>query len=404
MLNEGEINKDDLKALADDAANARLYSSPPDAIVMRAIELGLGTRGELRRATGFGYDVIEKCLERHSGELRSEFVGEIEYFRSAPAPEIVEGICVDCGGPRSAQSWERCKKCHDAREAKKKIETMIAQGREPPQTTNNGDSAIHESVNPRNFEVFDASKENRCGCGRAYNHGGRCAFRWEQCAAKAGVPALRPQESDKNITQTITPKIVDRSLRAAELDYELITKMRVDGLSITVISMDLGFGRNYLNNRRVWDKKLNGALNDGLAQRAASGQKPPADFGQDVVKIETKVEQEIAQPKSAEIVEPDKKQDTLAVEKFTPQQFIDRFNSFDDVEIDQFFTLMNEKSAVDNVVWGVLPDEPKLDGQLVRVAYNVLVTILDDHMKIDEKQSVWTLIQYLKRKEKDQYA
>ena len=82
MLTESlEIDKEDLRQLAEDASNARLYSSPPDGIVMRAIELGIGTRAGLRTATGFGYDVIEKCLERNSAELSFQTTGEIERFK-----------------------------------------------------------------------------------------------------------------------------------------------------------------------------------------------------------------------------------------------------------------------------------------------------------------------------------
>src|SRR5687768_13822143 len=84
---------------------------------MRAIELGMGTRAELRRATGFGYDVIEKCLERLNGEISFQTVGQIERFHviGKETEPKAEYICVDCGGPRSYGSGQRCKKCYDAK-------------------------------------------------------------------------------------------------------------------------------------------------------------------------------------------------------------------------------------------------------------------------------------------------
>lgn len=139
---ETDINED-LKTLAQDAENARLYGSPPDAIVMRAIELGQGTRAELRRATGFDYSVIEKCLERLSGDISFQMIGQIERFHSTSnAPKAkVEYICVDCKGPRSYGSGQRCKKCYDAKGAA---------NRRPPRTDLDANDRAHQETVAQN--------------------------------------------------------------------------------------------------------------------------------------------------------------------------------------------------------------------------------------------------------------
>lgn len=168
------IDKDAIKALATDAANARLHDNPPDGIVMRAIELGLGTRRELKEATGFSYDVIERCLERNAGDIRTTTVGQIERF--VPVSQLfdatkVEYICVDCGGPRSYGSGQRCKKCYDAKgKASHRLPRVEFDAHDLPHregAARKDNSVIHESEKSN----YEAVPIPLCGCGRANNHG-----------------------------------------------------------------------------------------------------------------------------------------------------------------------------------------------------------------------------------------
>lgn len=416
-----DINED-LRTLAQDAENARLYGSPPDAIVLRAIELGMGTRAELRRSTGFGYDVIEKCLERLSDDISFQMVGQIERFHViGKEPKAkVEYICVDCKGPRSYGSGQRCKRCYDARVAQREIdevakngnkpkgplhvelgpeeEAVVAAMRDEDEFTKEGFTESLQKVSaksPRNFEVFDPRR------GATYKE-----------LDLVEVENLMATE------ETMAEAAKKLGMTTAQLS---VRRQKDDAVAAAV---DRGRGRYYdglpsLNADTEDDEPTESEKNitETITEMCFCGREArhrghhkggapnrKAENGQDTVKVETKSRTEIAQPKPVEVVEPDKKQGKMLDVKMTPQQFIERFNSFDDVEIDEFFTLMNETSAVDNVVWGVLPEEPKHSKQFFSVAYNVLVTMLDDEMSADQKHSVWTLICYLKKQQKNVYG
>lgn len=104
-----------------EAANLDSNGSKPDDVILRAIGLGFGTRKALREALGFGYDVIEKCIERNLQFLDTRQNGQIEDFilknKLDDAAQIipdgpVQHVCKRCGGPRSAGSIEFCRKCY----------------------------------------------------------------------------------------------------------------------------------------------------------------------------------------------------------------------------------------------------------------------------------------------------
>lgn len=80
----------------------------------------------------------------------------------------------------------------------------------------------------------------------------------------------------------------------------------------------------------------------------------------------------------------------------TPQQLIDRFNTLNDGEIDEFFTKMNSKDK--NVHWGVI-DYPR-PKEFYETGYQFLTELLDPYMKEDEQQAIWLLLRYLKKQEK----
>lgn len=112
--------------LRREAACIHSNGSSKDAIVLSAIRLGFGTRRELKEALGFGYDVIEKAIERNSGEIKFKTTGQIERFEFIVGNLIVEALpdsqpknkpsgdlaCERCGGPRSVGSAKHCKKCY----------------------------------------------------------------------------------------------------------------------------------------------------------------------------------------------------------------------------------------------------------------------------------------------------
>ena len=121
------------KELIADAESVRANGISPDWVVLKAIGLGVDTRQQLKDILGFGYDVIEKALERSSADLRSETRGGIERFSlaSSGATAKVEYVCVDCGGPRSYGSGQRCKACYDAKsptKAARRAEGVEAEG------------------------------------------------------------------------------------------------------------------------------------------------------------------------------------------------------------------------------------------------------------------------------------
>ena len=118
--------------LRREAANIGHNGSSCDDIVLRAIGLGFGTRKELKEALGFGYDVIEKCLERQSGELRYDTNSVIEHFTlTTPLNRDGEIVPAEKQTSNSFQSERR----------------MISQ------------------------------QDKTCGCGNPITHSGRCWFR-----------------------------------------------------------------------------------------------------------------------------------------------------------------------------------------------------------------------------------
>lgn len=279
-----EIDKDDLLALAQDAEDARLYSSPPDGVVMRAIGLGLGTRAELRRATGFGYDVIEKCLERNSAAISFQTIGEIERFKirgkEELAPEKPSPKCIDCSAPVSANG-NRCIPCSERHVARKRIDGMA--------------ESIRKSLGHIDPDSETESDPALCGCGRDRNHGGRCFYRRKHAPSlhdellaekrngggkappeEKEMAYVQPRESEKNITETITER------------------------------PPCGCGR-------AWNHKGRCA-----ARRAAAGGDFPASRasknGHNPVKIRAKAKRKTAQSKAAHAVKRDKVQDKSSLQ------------------------------------------------------------------------------------------
>lgn len=351
------------------------------------------TRPKLKEVLGFRYDDLNLAIETLEGQLlidHEEDAGGTVYYRGAGIPSQVaprrsvvtvangnghEYICVDCKGPRSYGSGQRCKRCYDARAAQKKIDQIVARGQKSPETTSNGDSVIHESKQPRNFETFDRARPSKFGI-----------------SVTAEVRKI--VEAMDVGWETDTPRLFTALLEAhpALKNHNDIAGLR------TYISQGVFPLKGKL--LRVVSKGKAGSPDILCRIPETAAPKIEKNITETITTERTKVRTEIAQPIVAETVEQDKEVDTLLV-KFTPQQMIDRFNGFDDGEIDEFFSKMNETAGVDNVVWGVLPEEPKHSKQFFSVAYNVLVTMLDDSMTGDQKQSVWTLICYLKRLQKD---
>jgi hypothetical protein len=271
-----------IQSVIADAASVRLYDSPPDAVIMRAIALGVGTRRELKETLGFGYDVIEKVLERNSADISTQMVGQIERFRIAdgqPLQRKIEYICVDCGKPRSYGSGQRCKSCYDAKakansrpprpeldandrahqEAQTKISEMVARGQEPPKTSSNGDSALHQPV----------------------KHG------------------MKPRE----------------------LDYDGIYKLRCEGMAVRKISAALGYSLSTLDNRRAKDERLHQVLNDGWDVYCglvpeSSPSESPKNITETITKTRTSRRTKSAQLEPSQLVPLDKTHSTIA--RFSP--------------------------------------------------------------------------------------
>lgn len=83
--------------------------------------------------------------------------------------------------------------------------------------------------------------------------------------------------------------------------------------------------------------------------------------------------------------------------KLNPADFVRRFNTFDEFEIDRFFEIMNERK--DGVIWGCLEDNREIADFYPR-AYYVLIKLLSPHMTEEQKEAVWTLILYVNKEHK----
>lgn len=83
--------------------------------------------------------------------------------------------------------------------------------------------------------------------------------------------------------------------------------------------------------------------------------------------------------------------------KLNPADFVRRFNTFDEFEIDRFFEIMNGKK--DGVIWGALEDNREIADFYPR-AYYVLIKLLSPYMTEQQQEAVWTLILYVNKEQK----
>lgn len=406
MSVEPEINED-LQTLAQDAENARLYGSPPDAIVLRAIELGVGTRAEIKRATGFGYDVIEKCLERNSGELSSQMTGEIERFKlrgagdalrpeSTPSPWRNRKLettnnghlspkCADCGEPRSVGSAERCRPCYEAKAKEKQVGYVEFGGEASPKPVRTS-SKFGISVTAEVRKIVEAMNVG---------------------------------------FETDTPRLF-----TALLEAHPALKSHNDHVTLRTYIAQAVLPLKGQLLRVIYKGK---AGQPDILCRIGQPDPPLSENSQDAVKIETKVRTEIAQPKPVEVVEPDKKQDKIIPQNIPSERSIARSSSsfeganqamalepqgkyrvkYEGLTI--YCDTADEAIELADHFQGRMTNTPKVMPKTVKRAWSkdfendnsedgttglsmlYLVSMLHDGMEDHEKQAVWTLIQYLKR-------
>jgi hypothetical protein len=376
-----------------EAACIESNGSKPDDLVLKAIGLGFGTRRELREALGFGYDVIEKCIERNSLELDTQMTGQIERLKLrtaldgdgeivvAPPTEKNTGVCADCGKP-CARGAARCMKCFQANQ--------------------------HP---PRNFEVFDATKET-CSCGRPANHGGRCWFRRKTTPSL--YDELRQQKSKESdevgaAADTVPSQIVIDSQRAGELCAE--------GKSYREIADALGVNFYTFNDRRYQDVELRKALNEGHRRYKESKGKP-------LTALE-RVTSKITEQEFTEALEKVSAKKPSHIEQFVVKDDRDSFclNNCDpdtvghNLKCSWWETEVGRqvKARLDLIVVEKEPDTQRTQlPRTIKRAWSkefeddseegipgltmlYLVSMLHDGMREYEKAAVWTLIQYLKR-------
>lgn len=199
MTDAMDITGEAMRQLVASAAEVRQLGIPADGVVMQAIAMGFGTRRELRDALGFGYDVIEKSLERLAGDITCKTEGTIERFSPAaraPKPKVKDRAHPEAQG-RSAE-------VDDSKEELSSDDVAV----KPP-----------------------------CGCGRAGNHVGRCAYRRQLAASRNGrdastmlkTVAARQPESAEAVALSQTQATIHAASRQA-----------VDGVLRLNISVTLG--------------------------------------------------------------------------------------------------------------------------------------------------------------------
>lgn len=162
-----------------------LNGSDHDQSILRAIGSGAGTRRELKEATGLGYDVIEKCLERNAGDLRVKIVGQIEIFELAIATT---------NGDAVVHKPEK----QPPRSPRPELDANDLAHRE---AAKNGDSVIHESTK----SGAEASpKVEYCFCGREQPPGGKHRGTHRNKAAREAKQSAK--NPDKKLPTERTPE------------------------------------------------------------------------------------------------------------------------------------------------------------------------------------------------------
>lgn len=357
VATETDINES-LKTLAQDAENARLYNSPPDAIVMRAIELGMDSRADIRRATGYGYDVIEKCLERHPLEVSFQTVGQVERLKLATFKPMVAGpkdlpppiatahtgasetareaalvqrnapMCVTChnvcimsGVDRNGRQRWRCRTCDFSFLGSGEVNQIKKEKRELAVSLFRSAKSVRQVAAEVGISTQTAQKIRDeeikepilCPCGKDAKRQGWCKFRYEQSPARQAVMEkvhmghIDPHEEAEARVQEIVA-------RAKESRKPLHVELGPEEEAVVAAMRDedepVNSGYQVVPAPAVEHCFCGREQPVGGKHRGTHRNKASRN-GQKSVKIETEVRTEIAQPIVAETVEPDKKQDKM---------------------------------------------------------------------------------------------
>lgn len=356
------------------------------------------TRPELKEALGFGYDDLNLAIETLELQFlidHEEDGGGTLYYRAAGTVSTIAQKRKEIQPQNAAVTRESF---IEALETVSRPTAGNKDVNEPsqPAPISNGDGDLAgnkpEKISARSEtpRVEEAVPE-KCGCGRDKKHTGRCSFRRRM----TGGDFPESTRKEKTGGRPRDPRVV--------IDLVHIENLRAEGKTLKEVAAAINMNYWTFFDRRYQEKDLQSALDRG--HRRYRDRKPNKRGG--IVKTDLPLSESGPGAMRSQVVdvvaETNKDQETLPV-KLTPQQFIERFNSFDDGEIDEFFTKLNEQSTDDNIVWGCIAGRTKHSKQFFSVAYNVLVTLLDDGMSTDQKQSVWTLICYMKRLQKDGFG
>lgn len=358
--------------LAVAAQRCRDAGGIADALVLEAIRLGAGTRKELKeRLQHFGYDAIEKALERQSGEIRMKQAGPIERFelvgsnghrlpkaipfdrptseKKAPSgdgmtkPEFEDALkkasapvdltCESCGNPRAPGSGRFCRPCYGKSrqftpEQIAQAEELRAQGK-----------PLHQIA--KAFDMSALTFANR---------------RQRQPELEEALDRGWDRWSGEPETETSPVGYIAEKKAAPSAPVVNVAKIR----------------------------EATGA--QSMASRTATLAAPKPTETSPVDSLRFRVAQIlcIGDPDSPVLTEA-----LLAAEK----------------EITAKILASTERPALDlNNLPSAVIKQIRDDDAFFSNAYDTLIGILDDSMDGEEKSAIWTLILYLKNLEKERYG